>query len=122
MKKKCEICGKILPQEDFSKSYKNRCKACVAEFARDKRYAQKKPERPVGVIGEHIPEGAGPKTAKVLDADKRLYVATAALQGILSNPALVDRRIMNPEVLVDLCQLASSCAYGLIRIIEKNDE
>ena len=32
--KKCEICGKSKPIADFSKSYKNRCKACVAAEAR----------------------------------------------------------------------------------------
>lgn len=43
-KKKCEICGQMLPQEDFSKSYKNRCRVCVAEMARDRRYAARKSE------------------------------------------------------------------------------
>ena len=32
--KKCEICGARKPVADFSKSYKNRCKACVAAEAR----------------------------------------------------------------------------------------
>lgn len=33
-KKKCEICGKIKSANEFSKSYKHRCKACVAEQTR----------------------------------------------------------------------------------------
>lgn len=35
--KKCEICGKELHESDFSKSYKNRCKKCVAEMTKAKR-------------------------------------------------------------------------------------
>lgn len=32
--KKCEICGKIKSVNEFSKSYKHRCKECVAEQTR----------------------------------------------------------------------------------------
>ena len=35
--KRCETCGKTLPVSDFSKSYKNRCKQCVAEITKEKR-------------------------------------------------------------------------------------
>lgn len=35
--KKCEICGDIKPIEEFSKSYRNRCKQCVAEQTRIQR-------------------------------------------------------------------------------------
>ena len=35
--KTCEICGKTLPESDFSKSYRNRCKPCVAEQTRNNR-------------------------------------------------------------------------------------
>lgn len=35
--KKCEVCGKELPESDFSKSYKKRCKKCVAEMTKAKR-------------------------------------------------------------------------------------
>lgn len=31
-KKKCEICGEMVPQCDMSKSYKHRCKKCVADM------------------------------------------------------------------------------------------
>lgn len=33
----CEICGRELPIPDFSKSYRNRCKDCVAKMTREKR-------------------------------------------------------------------------------------
>lgn len=35
--KKCEICGRELPISEFSKSYKNRCRECVAKQTREKR-------------------------------------------------------------------------------------
>lgn len=35
--KKCEICGRELPLSDFSKSYRNRCRACVAKMTRVQR-------------------------------------------------------------------------------------
>lgn len=39
--KKCEICGEIKPIEEFSKSYRNRCKQCVAEQTRSMRALNK---------------------------------------------------------------------------------
>lgn len=39
--KKCEICGAVKPIEEFSKSYRNRCKKCVAEQARNMRELKK---------------------------------------------------------------------------------
>lgn len=38
-KVKCEICGEIVPQTDMSKSYRHRCKKCVAEMTRENRQA-----------------------------------------------------------------------------------
>ena len=35
--KRCEVCGKAKPEEEFSKSYRNRCKGCVSNMARFKR-------------------------------------------------------------------------------------
>ena len=36
--KKCEVCGENKPQSEFSKSYRNRCRACVAEQTRNARH------------------------------------------------------------------------------------
>lgn len=36
-RKKCEVCGRELPESEFSKSYKKRCKKCVAEMTKAKR-------------------------------------------------------------------------------------
>ena len=35
--KKCEVCGRLLPESEFSKSYRNRCKECVAKQTKEKR-------------------------------------------------------------------------------------
>lgn len=40
--KKCEVCGKELPLSDFSKSYKNRCRKCVADMVRSERKEKNK--------------------------------------------------------------------------------
>lgn len=39
--KKCEICGEIKYIGEFSKSYRNRCKKCVAEQERNMRELRK---------------------------------------------------------------------------------
>lgn len=36
-KRTCEICGRLTDEADFSKSYKHRCKECVAREARKAR-------------------------------------------------------------------------------------
>lgn len=40
-KNKCEICGEMVPQCNMSKSYKHRCKKCVADMTRANRHAEK---------------------------------------------------------------------------------
>ncbi len=44
--KKCEICGEIKPIADFSKSYRNRCKQCVAEMSRKSRIVSQMMKKP----------------------------------------------------------------------------
>lgn len=39
--KKCSVCGIEKPVSEFSKSYPNRCKACVAEHTKEVRRAAK---------------------------------------------------------------------------------
>ena len=42
MKKiKCEVCGEMVSQNEMSKSYRHRCKKCVAEMTRAQRHAEK---------------------------------------------------------------------------------
>lgn len=70
--KQCAQCGQTKPIEDFSKSYKNLCKACVAENARIQRHKEK--------IAESQARGANEAMY-----GHRLTVATAALQGMLAS-------------------------------------
>lgn len=39
--KKCKVCGDVKPLSQFSKSYRNRCKECVAAATRQRRAAAK---------------------------------------------------------------------------------
>ncbi len=57
--KKCTECGQEKHISEFSKSYPNRCKACVAEHTRMVRAAQKLTARvkPTGEIVEVEPSG-----------------------------------------------------------------
>lgn len=41
-KTKCEICGEMVSQSAMSKSYRHRCKKCVADMTRENRHAEKK--------------------------------------------------------------------------------
>lgn len=41
-KAKCEICGEMVSQSAMSKSYRHRCKKCVADMTRENRHAEKK--------------------------------------------------------------------------------
>lgn len=78
-KRQCEICGEYKEPHEMAKSYKYRCKECVARLTRiDRRAAKQRAEH----IKEQL-EGTG-YTLTCLRED-RLRVATAAMQGILSN-------------------------------------
>lgn len=44
--RKCEVCGEIKPVADFSKSYRNRCKPCVAEMRRKSRIVSDMTRKP----------------------------------------------------------------------------
>ena len=85
-KKKCEICGQMKPQNEFSKSYKHRCKACVAEAARNNRKQFLKLEREVTEAlingNQIIPAMESPTTYL---PNPRYIIATHAMQGILAS-------------------------------------
>lgn len=52
MNKKCEICGRLLPESEFSKSYRNRCRECVAKQTKEKRAKSK--ERKPSKVDEYF--------------------------------------------------------------------
>ena len=78
--KRCEVCGQLKPVEDFSKSYKNRCKKCVASMSRMRRdsCSEKKAEE-----YRKIMETPDPIADNFLiDWEQRRYeLAKSAMQG-----------------------------------------
>lgn len=60
--KKCEVCGENKPQSEFSKSYRNRCRACVAEQTRNNRHLN----------GHHV-------TSVIID-EPRIDIATVEMR------------------------------------------
>lgn len=75
----CAQCGHEKPIEDFSKSYKNLCKACVAENERKKRLETK--EIFSSARGLNAAEIAQPQFIPY----PRFQAAMAAMQGILAS-------------------------------------
>lgn len=59
MKKvKCEVCGEMIPQNEMSKSYRHRCKKCVADITRAQRHAAKQMRK----AQENVPHTYDPAT------------------------------------------------------------
>lgn len=70
--KRCEICGKIKYIGEFSKSYRNRCKKCVAENTRNIRELRKIAK--TGLLGF---------TCEVTSIDKQLALETIGASEII---------------------------------------
>lgn len=88
--KKCAQCGQEKPIEDFSKSYKNLCKSCVAERERLKRkvnkafgVAEDMPSMPFLYCGRGI-EVPIPEDATFV-SPMRFQASVAAMQGMLAS-------------------------------------
>ena len=98
--KRCETCGKTLPVSDFSKSYKNRCKQCVAEITKEKRNSN--------TTLSH----------KRIDWEQRRYeIAKAAMVGRLASP-IVEGIDPNPS-MQDFCIWSVKFADALIEELKK---
>lgn len=105
--KKCTECGQTKHISEFSKSYPNRCKTCVAEHTRQMRAAEKLKAKvkatgevidvePSGTMlvscgsfitkdGRKIP-GTALEFEKAIDWEQRRYeLAKSAMQGLISN-------------------------------------
>lgn len=101
--KTCEICGQTLPLSAFSKSYKGRCKECVAKLTREKRN---------GIIATDKP--------KQIDWEQRRYeIAKAAMVGQLASP-VVEGIDPNPS-MQDVCIWSVKFADALINELKKHD-
>ena len=84
--KKCEVCGRLLPESEFSKSYKHRCKKCVAKQTKEKRdnvkygridkifdeYFSKKPRPKKEIITITIENGKGADKLPTRRTDRTL--------------------------------------------------
>lgn len=88
-KKKCEICGQMKPLGDFSKSYKHRCKACVAEAARNDRKNQKEHEHHLAEALNKVPIVPSQEALATDHPNSRYVIAAHALQGILANGSIM---------------------------------
>lgn len=100
--KTCEICGKTLPLSAFSKSYKGRCKECVARQTKEKR------------------NGTAATTHKPIDWEQRRYeIAKAAMVGQLASP-VVEGIDPNPS-MPDVCKWSVMFADALINELKKHD-
>lgn len=73
--KKCEVCGRELPLSDFSKSYRNRCRECVAAQVRSERQ-NKRTEKS---------EECSVKQSQIDWEQRRFELIKAALQGLCAN-------------------------------------
>lgn len=96
--KRCEVCGEEKLLSEFSKSYKHRCKKCVAEETKFKRHGNtNKP-------GLAIP---------TIDWEQRRYeIAKDAMNGLLASP-IMDGINPNPSVK-DVATLSIRLADALI--------
>lgn len=72
------------PLGDFSKSYKHRCKACVAELVRDKRKNQKEYEHHLAEALNKAPIVPSQEALATDNPNSRYVIAAHALQGILA--------------------------------------
>lgn len=98
---KCEICGEWKETKEMSKSYKHRCKACVAELTRKSR--------------EHMPKSSG-KRGSMLEP-QRIAIATAAMQSIVSNTEMLDR-VYNAGVAGNCNDVTKSIAVFAVAIAD----
>ena len=115
MKTKCEICGEMVPQQDMSKSYKHRCKKCVARLTRIDRLAAKQRAEN---IRQQL-EGTGYTLVSPEERRReRIQIATAAMQGMI----MAD---MHYNSLMDMKGLAVTSlkfADALLAEVDKEEE
>lgn len=138
--KQCNECGQTKHISEFSKSYPNRCKACVAEHTRQVRAAQKQTAR-VKTTGEIVEvESSGtmqvscgsfitkdgrriPGTVlefeKMIDWEQRRYeIAKSAIQGFCANSS---PDMVHETSLQQFAKWGVEIADELIKELKKGD-
>lgn len=78
--KKCEVCGEKKSIQDFSKAYKNRCKACVAAEARMHRASQ---DAEAGRIKPRLKDGVHRVGSRVVTFKKARIRATGEIVEVM---------------------------------------
>lgn len=86
-KQQCEICGQMKTPQEMSKSYKHRCKECVARLTRiDRQAAKQRAEN----LKQQL-EGTGYALSSPEDRRKeRILIASFAMQGMIANDRFYD--------------------------------
>ena len=107
-KQQCEICGEMKSQREMSKSYRHRCKECVARLTRIDRQAAKQ-------RAEHLKqqlEGIGYTLSSPEDRRKeRILIASFAMQGMIANDRLYN-------ALPDIVNLAKALAVTSLKFAD----
>lgn len=109
-------------QQEMSKSYKHRCKECVARLTRIDRLAAK--QRAENISQQLEGTGYTLMPPAVL-RDERIKIATAAMQGILSNDQLLmqacdaGREEGIHDIPTSVVRFATAMADALINEIDK---
>ena len=104
-KQQCEICGQMKEQHEMAKSYKHRCKECVARLTRIDRLAAK--QRAENIRQQIEETGYTLIMSPAISRDERIRIATAVLQGRFSvlSTQYLDREMLRSYV-VEALQVA----------------
>ncbi len=100
--KTCEVCGQTLPLSAFSKSYKGRCKECVAKLTKEKRK---------GIIAMDKP--------KYIDWEQRRYeIAKAMLPAIYMDDGNAQRADHSKSINGFEYKTPQGCAKEAVRLAD----
>lgn len=122
----CTQCWQEKPIDDFSKSYKNLCKYCVAENERNKRAKKSHYEDGYVSLKGHAMHGmitASPDAPQFIP-HPRFIASVAAMQGLL-NATSVERftlRIKPEEIAKCAVEYADALINELNKPKDKEDE
>lgn len=115
-KQQCEICGQMKEQHEMAKSYKHRCKECVARLTRIDRLAAKQRAEN---ISQQL-EGTGyTLMPPAVSRDERIRIATAVLQGRFS---VLSTQFLDREMLRSYVAEALQVADILLEEVDKPKE
>lgn len=110
----CEICGQEKPAEAFSKSYRNRCRDCVAEQTRNARQAKQTKPEPEPDPAAVIPEATAP------DWEARHYALALSLFGKFVGDNYLNG--IGSEGFKEMARMAKQGADEFITIMRGQEE